>query len=87
MNELENETKVSEEKVNEDWITRFFNTIEDINNEQLQQLWAKILAGEIKQPNSYSLRTLELIKNLTIKEEELFSKIGNLSIQNQSKTT
>ena len=87
MNELENETKVSEEKVNEDWITRFFNTIEDINNEQLQQLWAKILAGEIKQPNSYSLRTLELLKNLSFKEAELFSKIGNLSIQNQSKTS
>lgn len=87
MNELENETEVSEEKVDEDWTTRFFNTIEDINNEQLQQLWAKILAGEIKQPNTYSLRTLELLKNLSFKEAELFSKIGNLSIQNLTKTS
>lgn len=89
MNELETEISenISEEKVDEDWITRFFNTIEDINNEHLQQLWAKILAGEIKQPNTYSLRTLELLKNLSFKEAELFSKIGNLSIQNYTKTS
>lgn len=76
INELENETEVSEEKVDEDWITRFFNTIENISNEQLQQLWAKILAGEIKQPNTYSLRTLDVLKNLSFKEAEAFSKVG-----------
>lgn len=76
MHELENETEVSDEKVDEDWITRFFNTVENISNEQLQQLWAKILSGEIKQPNTYSLRTLEILKNLSFKEAELFSKIG-----------
>jgi len=87
MNELENETKVSEEEVDEDWITRFFNTVEDINNEKLQQLWGRILAGEIKKPNSYSLRTLELLKNLSFNEAELFSKVGNLSLSNTSKNS
>jgi hypothetical protein len=86
MNELENETKVSDEKVDEDWITRFFNTVENINNEQMQHLWAKILAGEIKQPNTYSLRTLDLLKNLSFKEAELFSKIGELALKSQNNT-
>lgn len=86
MNELENETEVSDEKVDEDWISRFFNTIENINNEQMQHLWAKILAGEIKQPNTYSLRTLDLLKNLSFKEAELFSKIGELALKSQSNT-
>jgi hypothetical protein len=86
MNELENETKVSDEKVDEDWITRFFNTVENINNEQMQHLWAKILAGEIKQPNTYSLRTLDLLKNLSFKEAELFSKIGELALISQNNT-
>lgn len=89
MNEFENISKdeVSDEKVDKDWITRFFDTVENISNESLQMLWAKILAGEIKKPNTYSLRTLELLKNLSFKDAELFSKIGNLSIQNQTRTT
>ena len=89
MNEFENISKdeVSDEKVDKDWITRFFDTVENISNESLQILWAKILAGEIKKPNTYSLRTLELLKNISFKDAELFSKIGNLSIQNQTRTT
>jgi len=88
MNELEgiSDEEISDEKVDEDWIDRFFNTIEDINNEKLQVLWAKILAGEIKQPNRYSLRTLELLKNLSFNEAELFSRVANLAIQNANKT-
>ncbi len=75
-NELENETEVSNESVDEDWILRFFNCVQDINNEQMQQIWAKILAGEIKQPNSFSLRTLESLKLLSKQEAELFEKIS-----------
>lgn len=86
MNELENETEVSDEKIDEDWITRFFNTVENINNEKMQYLWAKILAGEIKQPNTYSLRTLDLLKNLSFKEAELFSKIGELALKSRNNT-
>lgn len=88
MNEFEGilDEEVSDEKVDEDWISRFFDTIEDINNEKLQKLWAKILVGEIKQPNSYSLRTLELLRNLSFSEAELFSKIANFVIQDSTKT-
>ncbi len=85
MHELEDETEVSNESVDEDWIARFFNTIENISNEQMQQLWAKILAGEIKQPNSYSLRTLDLLKNLSFKEAEMFSKVASFAISGAEK--
>lgn len=88
VNELEStpDEEVSDDKIDEDWITRFFNTIEDINNVNLQHLWGKILAGEIKKPNSYSLRTLELLKNISSKEAELFSKLGTCAIENNIKT-
>lgn len=46
----------------------------------------KILAGEIRQPNTYSLRTLELLRNLSIKEAELFSKVANFVIQDEQKS-
>ena len=75
---LENETECSSKLVSQDWMTRFFNSVGDISDEDMQTLWAKILAGEIKQPKSYSLRTLETLKNLSKEEAELFQKISPL---------
>lgn len=70
---LETKESVSEEPLDSDWITRFFKITEDITNEEMQNLWSKILADEIERPNSYSLRTLETLKNLSSKEAILFS--------------
>lgn len=72
--ELKNEKEVTNEPVDEDWTTRFFNIAEDISNEEMQALWGRILAGEIKEPKSYSLRTLEFLKNLSKDEAECFMK-------------
>jgi hypothetical protein len=72
---------VSEEPVNDDWITRFFNMAEDISNEDMQLMWGKVLAGEIKQPKSFSLRTLELLKNISREEAETFEKISHYCIK------
>ena len=75
-NALENEPPVIDEPIDQDWLIRFFNSVEDISNEQMQYLWGKILAGEIKKPNSFSMRTLNILKNLTQKEAELFKRIA-----------
>lgn len=77
---LEGETTVSEEPVNEDWTTRFFDYAEDISNDEMQELWGRILAGEIKQPKSYSLRTLDIIRNLSEDEAKVFMKFASLAI-------
>lgn len=79
ISELENEIEVSSEELDNDWITRFFNTIEDISNDRLQILWAKILAGEIKESNTYSLRTLDMLRNISVKEAEIFCRVGELA--------
>lgn len=71
-NEFTEQEEVSSEKVDQDWATRFFNIVEDISDEEMQNLWAKILAGEIKQPKSFSLRTLEILRNLSKEEAEAF---------------
>ena len=71
---LQKEEPVSNEPLNTDWINRFFNIVEDISDETLHDIWGRILAGEIKSPNSYSLSTLELLKNITKDEAELFVK-------------
>ena len=78
---LEKEEKCSGEFVEQGWINRFFDSVADISDEDLQKLWGKVLAGEIKQPKTYSLRTLETLKNLSKYEAELFQKITPYVIQ------
>jgi len=78
--QLQYEEEVSDEPVDDDWTTRFFNIVEDISNDEMQNLWGRILAGEVKKPKSYSLRTLELLKNLSKEEAEVFTKFANIKI-------
>lgn len=78
--QLNQEQEVSDEKIENDWTTRFFNIAEDISDEEMQNLWGRILAGEIKKPKSFSIRTLELLKNLSKEEAEIFTKFSNLKI-------
>ncbi len=79
--ELKNESPVTDEPLGEDWTTRFFKIAEEVSNEEMQALWGKILAGEIKQPKTYSLRTLELIRNLSKNEASTFMKVANFAIK------
>lgn len=79
--ELKNEPPITDEPFDEDWTNRFFHIVEDISNEEMQALWGRILAGEIKHPKTYSLRTLELIRNLSKKEADIFIKVSNFAIK------
>lgn len=67
----------SEEKASDDWLMRYFDYAKQICDENMQGLWGKILSQEANKPNSYSLRTLEVLKNLTRDEAELFRKLSS----------
>lgn len=79
-NILQVEDTVSEEPVNPDWTTRFFDITQDVSDEEMQHLWGQILAGEIKLPKSYSLRTLEILRNMTKDEAEIFQKVAQYAL-------
>jgi hypothetical protein len=82
--ELIGESKVSEDKPESDWINRFFEIAENISTEDLQYLWGKILAGEIQKPGSFSLRTLETLKNMSRQEAENFCKLGQYILRDSN---
>lgn len=83
--ELINEPPIDNNPIDEDWTTRFFNIVEDISNEEMQILWGKILAGEITHPKSYSLRTLEILKNISKEEAEVFMKFAQAKVISNDK--
>jgi hypothetical protein len=53
--------QISEQPVNSDWTTRFFEECHDISDEQMQEIWAKIMAGEVARPGSFGPRTLTIV--------------------------
>lgn len=59
-----------------DWLYRWRDYAGAVSSEELQSLWGRLLAGEVKAPGAYSYRTLDFIKNLTVDEAQ---KIGRLS--------
>jgi hypothetical protein len=79
--EITNTNSVSSDDVDDDWIARFFRYAEDVSSEEMQILWGRVLAGEVSKPNSFSIRTLELLKSLSKEEAQLFEKVSNISFK------
>lgn len=79
-NDLKDEPEIENNPIDEDWTNRFFNIAEDISSEEMQFLWGKILAGEIKSPKSYSLRALDILRNLTKEEADVFIKFAQAKL-------
>jgi hypothetical protein len=78
--ELSDETDVPDEKPDEDWTSRFFNSAQDVSSEQMQELWGQILAGEITKPGSYSLKTLDFVRNLTKDDASILERVSKFAI-------
>ena len=73
--------EVDDHEPDPDWTARFFDHVQDVSSEDMQRIWAKILAGEIESPGRTSLRTLDTLKNMRKLDAELFKGISNLVIQ------
>ena len=70
---------VSAQDIDPDWFQQFCELILDISNHSMQQLWAKILAGEIASPGKFSLKTLHTLKRMSYKEAMALQQAANLS--------
>jgi len=65
--------KVSDEKVDDDWVRFFFNYAQDISNSDIQNIWAKLLAGEVAKPGSFSYRAINTLRLFNQHEAIVFS--------------
>lgn len=64
-------------KIEKDWIVDFFDKSRIVSDEEMQDLWSAILAGEANKPGSYSKRTLHLMASLDKKDALLFTNLCN----------
>lgn len=72
---LLDEEKMKPGGMDNDWIVHFFDKCGIVSNEQMQILWAKILAGEANKPGSYSKRTINRVSELSQSDAHLFTNL------------
>ena len=68
------------EKVDDDWISGFFERARSVTNSEMQALWARILAGEANKPGSIAKRTLDALASLERDEGLAFSALLNFGV-------
>lgn len=65
-----------EENLSDDWLLRWRDCAASVSSVELQSLWGKVLAGEVKCPGRFSLRTLEFLRNLAQDEAKAIEKLS-----------
>ncbi len=78
--ELRNETSFPEERPNQDWVARYIESASQVTDQTMQELWGRILAGEIRKPGTFSLRTLHVVSNISQVEAKLFEAFGKHAV-------
>ena len=68
-----------------DWFNRYITLAENVSNKTMQDLWAKILSGELSRPGLYSLKALKVFRDMSIVDAKLLAKACSLAVKDPSK--
>jgi len=68
-----------------DWFNRYIGLAEDVSNPTMQDLWAKILAGELAKSGSFSYKALKTFRDMGIIDAKLLAKACSLALKDLSK--
>ena len=63
------------DSIDDDWIVNFFDRSRIVSDDEMQSLWARVLAGEANAPGTYAKRTVNFLSDLDKPEAELFAKL------------
>ncbi|AEV28938.1 Protein of unknown function (DUF2806) [Sphaerochaeta pleomorpha str. Grapes] len=64
-------------KVDQDWLRLHFEKSSISSDDEMQHLWAKIIAGEFNCPGSFSRQTLVIVEQLDKGTAQLFTRFGS----------
>ena len=59
----------------DDWIANFFDKSRIVSDGEMQDLWARVLAGEANASGTFSKRTVNFLSDLDKVDAELFTKL------------
>lgn len=67
--------------VEDDWIVAFFEKASMVSDEQLQELWSRILAGQANAPGSFSRQTVNILADLDRRSAFLFKQLCRFCVR------
>jgi Protein of unknown function (DUF2806) len=63
------------EKIENDWMANLFEKNKTVSDGEMQELWARLLAGEANEPGTFSKQTVNLLADLDPSDARMFSKV------------
>lgn len=69
-------------RIENDWLYRWRDYAGDVSAKEMQHLWGKLLAGELKSPGSYSFRFLDFLRNLSQSEANAIARLSRFAVEN-----
>ena len=79
VNKAELANIVEPHEIERDWFFKWMDIAQMVSREDIQEILAKILSKEVKNAEGFSLRTLEILKNLSKVELAIFQKFCDVS--------
>ena len=67
--------KANPDSIKDDWLVNFFDKSRIVSDNEMQDLWSRVLAGEANVPGTYSKRTVNFLSDLDKAEADLFTKL------------
>lgn len=66
--------------IEDDWLSNLFDKCRNISDEEMQGIWARILAGEANSPRSFSRKTVNLLADLDKHDAALFTSLCRFTL-------
>ena len=67
------------DKIEDDFLRNFFDKCRIVSDEQMQDIWARILAGEANVPGTFSRKTVNILADMDKSDAELFTTLCGFS--------
>ena len=61
--------------ISSDWMANVFDKCRNVSDDDMQSLWARVLAGEANSPGSYSTRTVNFLSDFDKNDADLFTRL------------
>lgn len=71
----EDSSPPSDEAIDPDWLFRWREHASKISRKEVQELWGRLLAGQVKTPSTYSMRAVEFLKDIDANEARLIEEL------------
>jgi uncharacterized protein DUF2806 len=68
------------ENIKNDWLSRVFDRCRHVSDEDMQALWATIIAGEANNPGSFSTRAVDIVATLDKRDLGLIAEAAKFCI-------